>query len=240
MRGQGEASARGYGVAWCVVLARRCDAWMRVRRESRPPPRVRRRRRRRRQRLTPPPVPPLPEPAGRAASSAAGSRRLLGETIVGVDVVLDDERWPDVAPPIVASMRAGDRADGARSCGARSTRRSERPLRRRPRRRWSERRGGVRATIHVMPRKVIDAHSRRPPRRSPRRDELLRDLDLARDGELVASECPRIARASRRSSSGAAFLRRRCRITTRATDDPLRVIVLVDISSARRAGSSVA
>src|SRR4051812_6496883 len=77
---------------------------------------------------------------------------LAGLPLVAVDVVVDDDHWPDVRPPAIAEMRPGDRVTAvlirkaireALASGHFADAHVE----------LARDGAGVRATIHVMPRK---------------------------------------------------------------------------------------
>ncbi|HSO38745.1 MAG TPA: POTRA domain-containing protein, partial [Labilithrix sp.] len=152
----------------------------------------------------------------------------LGRPISAVDVVLDDDRWPDEHPPLVTEMHAGDRltpalvrraiAEALQSghfADAQVELVNEGPA--------------VRATIHVMPRKVIESVRLDTHGAPLDGDELLRDAELAVDGEIVGRD------VIRHKAKIEALLQRRgfpsptVIIGTRPTDDPLRVVLLVDV-----------
>ncbi len=152
----------------------------------------------------------------------------LGLALVGVDVVLDDPLWPDVAKPSLASMRAGDRVTPslvrkaiaeALATGHFADARVE-----------LVREGAlVRASVHLMPRKVIDSVRVDLHEVALDRDELLRDAELLTDGELVAGEVPRHRQRIEATLQRRGFPAPTVTIDTRATSDPSRVLVVVDI-----------
>ncbi len=152
----------------------------------------------------------------------------LGRPITAVDVVLDDARWLDERPPLVTEMHAGDRVTPAlvRRAIAEALQSGH----------FSDAQvelandgAGVRATVHVMPRKVIDSLRLDLHGAPVDGDELLRDAELAIDGEIVGRD------VIRHKAKIEALLQRRgfpsptVIIGTRGTDDPLRVVVLVDV-----------
>jgi outer membrane protein assembly factor BamA len=177
--------------------------------------------------LPPPPVPTSATPA----PDIAGPPDLapfLGRPLAGVDVLLDDDRWPDEHPPTISEMRAGDRVTPtlvrkaiaeALASGHFADAHVE----------LSSEGVGVRATIHVMPRKVIDSIRLDTHGAPIDGNELLREADLAIDGEIVGRD------VLRQRAKIEVLLQRRgfpaptVLISTRGTDDPLRVVVLVDV-----------
>ena len=173
----------------------------------------------------PPPTTTTPAPDLDAPPDLTG---LVGLPLVGVDVVIDDDRWPDVQKPTVAQMRPGDRVSAALvrkaiaealASGHFADAHVE----------LVKEGAGVRATIHVMPRKVIDSIRLDLHGAPLDGDELLREADLSSEGELVGRD---VARHRARIE---ATLQRRglpaptVSISTRGTDDPLRAIVIVDV-----------
>lgn len=180
--------------------------------------------------LTPPPVPPVPNPAPVLHAMAPELARYVGQTITDVDVVIDDELWPDVRPPIVASMRPGDRftlalvrraMDEALATGSFADASVD----------VVPAPNGVHATLHVMPRKVIDS-IRVDLHGAPIDDaELLRDAELAAENELSARDVPMIRARIDALLQRRGFPAPQVNVVTRATDDPLRVVVMIDVSA---------
>ncbi|HEY8076366.1 MAG TPA: POTRA domain-containing protein [Labilithrix sp.] len=179
--------------------------------------------------LTPPIVPQPTTPVA-TIEPPPDLSKVAGQPLSAVDVVVDDDRWPDVRPPTVTSMRAGDRLTGAIARRAMEEALASGY--------FSDARvtftadgAGVRATVHVMPRKVIDSLRVDMHGAPVDGDELARDAELVTDGELVARD---IAKARERIE---AQLRRRgypsprVTINTRATVDPSRVVVLLDVDA---------
>lgn len=177
--------------------------------------------------LTPPPVPPLGNPVP-AIEMAQDPAPFVGKVVLRVDVVLDDDRWPDVKAPPISVLRPGDfvTAKSVREAmrevlasGRFASARAE----------LATEGAGVVVTIHATPRKVIDGIRIDLHGAPLDPDELLRDLDLATDGELVASEIPGHLARLEALLQRRGFPAPRVAITTRGTGDPLRVIL--DISA---------
>jgi outer membrane protein assembly factor BamA len=176
--------------------------------------------------LTPPPLPPPTNPYA-AISPPPDLSAYLGKTIAAVDVVVDDERWSDVHPPTVTTMRPGDRVtasiarramEEALASGYFSDARVT----------FAEDAAGVHATVHVMPRKVIDS-VRVEAHGVDGVDDVLRDSEIVTDGELVARDIPKQRERIEAVLKRRGFQAPRVSITTRPTDDPQRVVVLVDV-----------
>jgi outer membrane protein insertion porin family len=178
--------------------------------------------------LTPPAVPPLANTSP-SLRSGADLKPFLNQPVLRVDVAIDDPRWPDTKAPTIGSLKPGDAltTKGVREAieevlatGSFAHASADATLES----------GGVVVTIRATPRKVIDAIRIDLHGAPVDGDELLRDLDLTTDGEIVSSELPgQVARLE-------ALLQRRgfpapqVAITTRPTNDPLRVILEVSAS----------
>ncbi len=180
--------------------------------------------------LTPPPVPPIPNPAPELHLLSPEVARHVGQAIVAVDVVIDDERWPDVKPPIVSAMRPGDRftlalarraMDEALATGSFADASVD----------VVPEGNGVHATLHVMPRKVIDS-IRVDLHGAPIDDaELLRDAELAAENDLAARDIPMYRDRIDALLQRRGFPAPQVNLATRGTDDPLRVVLVVDVSA---------
>jgi len=177
--------------------------------------------------LPPAPMPPSGSPAP-ALDGPEDIAAFVGRPLVAVDVVVDDDRWPDVQPPAIAEMRAGDHVSPAlvrraiaealtsgHFADAHVTLANEG--------------SGVRATVHVMPRKVIDSVQLELHGAPVQGDELLREADLLVDGELVARDIPRHGARIEAVLQRHGYPSPTVTISTHGTDDPLRVVVLVDV-----------
>ena len=177
--------------------------------------------------LKPPPPPTSTTPPPDIAAPP-DLTPFVGRPLAGVDVVMDDDRWPDEHPPTISEMRAGDRVTPALvrkaiaealASGHFADAHVE----------LSNEGAGVRATVHVMPRKVIDSIRLDTHDAPIDGDELLRDAELSIDGEIVGRD------VNRHRAKIEALLQRRgfpsptVSITTRGTDDPLRAVVIVDV-----------
>ncbi|HVH41270.1 MAG TPA: POTRA domain-containing protein [Labilithrix sp.] len=181
--------------------------------------------------VTPAPVPLLGNPAP-VLAPGPNVAPYLGHVVLGVDVVIDPEHqalWSDVKAPSVGVLKPGDlltqelvRGAMQEVLGSGAFADARATL--------SMEGSGVRVTIHATPRKVIDGIHVDLHGAPIDPDELLRDLDLATDGEIVASELP--ARTARLDAiiQRRGFPAPRVAITTRKTNDPLRVVLDVSAS----------
>ncbi|MCL2777004.1 MAG: BamA/TamA family outer membrane protein [Polyangiaceae bacterium] len=179
--------------------------------------------------LTPPAV-PATSPSSPAIEPAPDLTRVAGSPLVAVDVVLDDEVWPDVSAPPISVMRPGDRVsaslvrrtiDEALASGHFADAHVV----------FLEDDRGVRGVVHVMPRKVVEAIRVDAHGAPINTDSLVRDAGITVQGELVARDLPghrqRIEAMLRRFG----FPSPRVIITTLPTGYPLRVVVRVDINT---------
>jgi outer membrane protein insertion porin family len=181
--------------------------------------------------LTPAPVPLLANPVP-ALKSGVDLAPFLNQVVLGVEVVMDPEHqrlWPDVKLPSVGVLKPGDfltaqvvreAVEEVLASGMFADARAELKLEG----------AGVRVTIPVVPRKVIDAIRVDLHGAPLDTDELLRDLDLSTDGEIVASEISSHVARLDAIVQRRGFPAPRVAITTRPTNDPLRVILEVSAS----------
>ena len=178
-------------------------------------------------------TPPSSAPATNATPALAAKedvKAFIGLPIVRVDVVLEDLRWPDVRPPTLTSLRAGDRVseaalraalDEAVRTGAFADGRIG----------LDHEAGGALVTIHLMPRKIVDSIVLDLHGAPLNGDNLLRDVDLAADGELVAREIVSYEKRIENVLQQHGFPTPQVNLTTRGTTDPLRVIVLINVDA---------
>jgi outer membrane protein assembly factor BamA len=182
--------------------------------------------------LSPPPVPSV-APAAPTLRAGADLTPFINQVVLGVDVVIDPEyqrRWPDVRVPTVGVLKPGDFLEPRvvrdamqeiLANGAFADARAEVALER----------SGVRVTFHVTPRKVIDSVRLDLNGAPIDADELLRELDLSAEGELAANELdPHAARLST-IMQRRGFPAPRVTMTTRPTNDPLRVVLEIAVSA---------
>jgi outer membrane protein assembly factor BamA len=181
--------------------------------------------------LTPPAVQPLGNPAP-ALSSGPNLAPYLNQVVLGVDVVIPPEQhalWPELKVPAVGLLKPGDllapellrgAIQEVLATGAFADVRAEVKLDG----------AGVRVTLVVTPRKVIDGIRVDLHGAPLDSDELLRDLDLTTEGELVASDLPGLQSRLDALIQRRGFPAPRVAITTRGTNDPLRVVVDVSAS----------
>jgi outer membrane protein insertion porin family len=181
--------------------------------------------------LTPPPVPPLGNPTP-VLKSGPNLAPFLNQVVLGVDVVIPpDQRalWPDVKVPPVGVLKPGDilthellrgAMQEVLATGAFADARAE----------LETKDGGVHVDIVVTPRKVIDSVHVDLHGAPIDEGELLRDLDLPTDGELVASDLPGLVARLEAILQRRGFPAPQVAITTRPTNDPLRVVVDVSAS----------
>lgn len=177
--------------------------------------------------LTPPPPPVSANPAP-ALGGPPDLTPFLGFTLVSVDVVVDDDRWPEEHPPNIAEMRAGDRVTTsivrrAIAEALQSGHFADAYVE------LARDGAGVRATIHVMPRKVVSSISLDLHGAPIDGDQLLRDAELSAEGEIVARDIPKHRARIEATLQRRGYQAPTVNITTRGTDDPLRVVVLVDV-----------
>jgi len=181
--------------------------------------------------LTPAPVAPLGNPAP-VLESSPDLAPYLDHVVLGVEVVISEQHqslWPDVKTPPVGVLKPGDLLTQAELRGAMqevlatgwfADARAEVKMDG----------AGVRVTIFVTPRKVIDGVRIDLHGAPLDADELLRELDLTTEGEILASDLPLLEARLDALIQRRGFPAPRVAITTRPTNDPHRVIVDVSAS----------
>lgn len=179
--------------------------------------------------LAPPPMPSTATPVA-TIDPPPDLSPMIGLPLVAVDVIIDDARWPDVRPPQVTMMRPGDRVSTplvrqAMNEALTSGYFSDAYVT------LAREGAGVHAALHVMPRKVIDGFRVDLHGVALDADQLLRDAELSTEGELVGRDVPVYRERIETLLQRRGFPAPRVTITTRATDDPLRVLVVVDINA---------
>jgi outer membrane protein assembly factor BamA len=179
------------------------------------------------------PIPPTPAAEQRPqvpALSPPQDWKDEGKPIVRVSVVLDGNIWTDVKPPAVPRLKVGaaltraaarraleDALDTGRFATGRIVVQPEN--------------AGVAVVLHLLPRKLIDRvdvdlHGARLPR-----DEVLREADLSDGGELVGADVVEASRRIERYFAVHGYPSAKASVLTRETDDPMRAIVLVDVTA---------
>jgi outer membrane protein insertion porin family len=174
-------------------------------------------------RSTPPPASPKLEPQ-------ADLSAFIGRPITTIEIALDDDTWTIPDLPKVTSVRPGQTMNGS------AVRRAlEEVL---DTGRFARGRvaaiadgAGVRMIVHVAQRRLIqtlrlDLHG------APiDRDELLREADLSQGGEVLGVEIPLYRARMERYLARRGFPTGTVTIQSRETDDPTRVLILIDVSA---------
>ncbi|HZU82146.1 MAG TPA: POTRA domain-containing protein, partial [Polyangiaceae bacterium] len=178
--------------------------------------------------VLPPPPPVAPAQQTPEIEPPPDLTALAGKPVTRIHVALDGNVWTDVEIPTIHEVKPGELLTAA------AVRRAMSELLgggrfARVRASATLEEGGVALTLRAAPRKLVgrlelDLHGARLER-----DELLREADLAEGGELVGAELAgtraRIVRYCALHGYPAASVELR----TRATDDPSRALVIVDV-----------
>lgn len=178
--------------------------------------------------LTPPPMPPSSANVAEVRKPEPDLTRFIGQTIANVDVAVEDNHWADVHPPIISALRAGEKLTtfGVRRAMEEAVASGHAADA------WVTvlmDPNGVHVTVHVMPRKVIDS-VRVDLHGTPLDDgELLRDAEVASENELVARDIPALQARLDALLQRRGFPAPQVSISTRPTNDPLRVVLILDI-----------
>lgn len=179
--------------------------------------------------LTPPPVPPITNPSP-AIQPGPDLTPFLNQPVLRVDVVVDDSRWPVKPKSTLGSLKPGDfltehgvrdAMEEALAGGQFADARVD----------LSRDGAGVVVTIHAIPRRVIDSIHVSLHGAPLDSDELLRDLDLASEGEIVGTEMGALTRRLEAILQRRGFPAPQVAVTTRDTNDPVRIILEVSVSA---------
>jgi outer membrane protein insertion porin family len=177
----------------------------------------------------PPPRAPDPPPQVPAIEPPVDLAGLANRPVTRVAVVLDGNVWDDVEVPAVKSLKPGDLLTPAKARAA-LTELLQSGHFARGRVSAAEDGGGALVTARLVPRKLvdrlqIDLHGARIDL-----DELLRSADLAEGGEIIGADLDRTLERLERTFAVHGYPAAKAHIQMRDTDDPMRTLVLVDVS----------
>jgi len=185
---------------------------------------------------TPPAEPAPQEPAIDPPPDFA---ELAGKPVTRFVVVFEGNIWDDVQAAPVSAVKTGDPFRPSTARGAlEELLRSGRFARGRV---TAEKDGGgVGVVVRLVPRKLIgrldlDLHGARLDR-----EELLRAADLSEGGEIVGADVGTTSRNIERYLSVHGYPSAKATLRMRDTDDPMRTLLLVDVTPDRRASSTSA
>jgi outer membrane protein assembly factor BamA len=178
--------------------------------------------------LTVPP-PSTPPPANPKLEPQEDVSAFVGRPITRIEVSLDDTTWTIPALPKVISVRPGQTMSGAaarramaevldsgRFARARVVAIADGP--------------GVRMVVHVAQRRIIETLRIDLHGAPIEKDELLREADLSERGEVLGVELPVYRTRMERYLARRGFPTATVTIQSRETDDPARVLVLIDVA----------
>ena len=153
---------------------------------------------------------------------------LVGKPVSRVAVILEGNIWDDVEVPQVTSVKAGQPFKPA---GAREALNELLASGRFARGHVlaTADGGGVLVVVRVVPRKLIgkldvDLHGAQVDR-----EELLREAEVTQGGELVGADVDETRDRIRRFLAHRGYPTSRVDLETRATDDPARALLIVDV-----------
>ncbi len=170
----------------------------------------------------------LAQPPDTGLSAPADVARFAGRPVIGVEVRLDDDTWPDVRSPVLSSVKAAEpfapsvaRRALAEVMASGNFARGRVAV--------VADGAGVRLVVHVVARKIVDTLGIDTHGGAVDKDEIARVADLAEGGEILGVNMP-----DQRAKIAALFVRHgyprpEVTISTRLTEDRQRVIVLVDV-----------
>ncbi len=176
----------------------------------------------------PPPAAPATAPLVPAIEAAPDLSGFEGKPLTRVAVVLEGNVWDDIEVPPVRTVKAGDLLSPALARRALDELLTSGQFAR-GRVTASAENNGVLLVVRVVPRKLVkrvevDLHGARVEY-----EELLRDAGLSEGGEVVGAEIDEIAMRIDRDMTLHGYPAAHATVQTRATDDPRRALVLVDV-----------
>ncbi|HEY2514285.1 MAG TPA: POTRA domain-containing protein, partial [Polyangiaceae bacterium] len=176
-------------------------------------------------------VPPRtpPPPANPKLRPEADVSRFVGKPITSIEVSLDDETWHLPEMPKVTSVRPGQTMSGQ------AARRAmddvlESGMFARARIAAVADGAGVKMVVHVVQRRLVELLRLDLHGAPLERDELLREADLLEGGEILGTDIPEYQERLLRYLARRGYPTASVTLTTRDTDDPARVMVIVDIA----------
>ncbi len=179
--------------------------------------------------LAPPAVPP-PAVTSPVLDPPPDLSRFLSQPITRIEVSVDDDAWPLVSPPTVTSAHVGQPLTAALLRHAMSDVLVS-GLFAKARVNVGPDAGGVRVVIHLVQRRLIETLRLEMHSAPVEREEILRDLDLAEGGEIIGVDIPEYRRRIERYMARRGFPTPIVSIESRPTDDPTRVLVLLDVGT---------
>ncbi len=176
--------------------------------------------------LTPSPVPSLPQAVPDLALPP-DLAAFTGRVLAGVEIVVDANEWHDEPPPI-ASMRPGDPVSPAivRAAMAEAL---ETGFFADARVELEDIEGTLLATLHLVPRRIVDSFRIELHGAPLDGEQLLRDAELVVDGEIVASRLPSQVERLTQLLQWRGFPSPIVTLKTVGTNDPLRVVLVADV-----------
>jgi outer membrane protein assembly factor BamA len=182
------------------------------------------------QTVTPIPLAPAqtPAPPSPTLQAAPELGDLAGKPVTRVAVVLEGNVWDDVDVPPVKTVKAGDALTPALARRALNEVLASGGFAR-GRVTATPDSGGALVLVHVVPRKLVtrvrlDVHGARLER-----EELLNAAGLSDGGEIVSADIDATSERIVRFCALHGYPAARASVFTRATDDPGRTLVLVDV-----------
>lgn len=156
-------------------------------------------------------------------------RPFVGKTVSAVDVAITQAGWEEPKKPEIHALRPGDVLTMDKVRGAMGELLAQGQYADAAVMAEEDGRAAVKIRFMVTPRRIIES-LRVELHDSPLdRDEIVREADLTDGGELVASNVPEIRRRVEAIVKKRGFPQPKVVVTTRPTDDPSKVIALLDV-----------
>jgi outer membrane protein insertion porin family len=175
---------------------------------------------------TPPPSPSSQVPALQTPADLSG---LVGKPITRVVVVLEGNVWKDISAPAVHGVKIGETLtpEAARRALAELLATGQFA---RDRATATPEGGGAALVLYAAPRKLIVRLELALHGATVDRDDLLRETNLTEGGEIVGADVGETAARITRYLATHGYPSARVDLQMRATDDPSRAFVIVDLT----------
>ena len=175
------------------------------------------------------PAPQAAPAANPKLEEAANLSPFLGRPITRIDVALDDDTWPLAELPKIASVKTGQPLSGyVARLMMEEVLASGRFARARVTATLND--VGVRVVLHVVQRRLVETLRLDVHGAPVERDEFLREADLVEGCEILGVDLPSYRARMESYMARRGFPTAAATIESRETDDPTRVLVIVDLS----------
>jgi len=156
-------------------------------------------------------------------------RAFVGKTVSAVSITETQSGWDDTKKPEIKALRPGDVLTMDKVRAATAELLAEGHFADASVTATEDGRAAVKIRFVVTPRRIIESLRVDLHDSALDRDEIVREADISDGGELVASSVPEIKKRVEAVVKKRGFPQPKIALTTRATDDPSKVITLLDV-----------